>query len=121
MAPIVLGSGKALFKDVKVYSREQDRKKPVLKRLYEKIVGGLSHVLENEPREQVATVAEGIEHESTRASASSGTRVEFDEFGSMGGQRCASPSSTSPSSAATVSAGPPARPLDLKPSGRCGV
>jgi hypothetical protein len=52
------GYVKPLFKDIKVYSREQDRKKPVLKRLYEKIVGGLSHVLENRPREQVATVAD---------------------------------------------------------------
>lgn len=52
------GYVKPLFKDVKVYSREQDKKKPVLKRLYEKLVGGLSHVLENEPREQVATVAD---------------------------------------------------------------
>jgi hypothetical protein len=52
------GYVKPLFKDVKVYSREQDKKKPVLKRLYEKIVGGLSRVLENEPREQVATVAD---------------------------------------------------------------
>ena len=52
------GYVKPLFKDVKVYSREQDKEKPVLKRLYEKIVGGLSHVLENEPREQVATVAD---------------------------------------------------------------
>jgi hypothetical protein len=52
------GYVKPLFKDVKVYSRAQDKKKPVLKRLYEKIVGGLSHVLENKPREQVATVAD---------------------------------------------------------------
>ncbi len=52
------GYVKPLFKDVKVYSREQDKKKPVLKKLYEKIVGGLSHVLENEPRDQVATVAD---------------------------------------------------------------
>jgi hypothetical protein len=52
------GYVKPLFKDVKVYSRKQDKKKPVLKRLYEKIVGGLSHVLENKPREQVATVAD---------------------------------------------------------------
>ena len=52
------GYVKPLFKDVKVYSREQDKKKPVLKKLYEKIVGGLSHVLENKPRDQVATVAD---------------------------------------------------------------
>ncbi|MFL6199567.1 MAG: DUF748 domain-containing protein [Thermoanaerobaculia bacterium] len=52
------GYVKPLFKDIKVYSREQDKKKPVLKKLYEKIVGGLSHILENKPREQVATVAD---------------------------------------------------------------
>ncbi|HWM92366.1 MAG TPA: DUF748 domain-containing protein [Thermoanaerobaculia bacterium] len=52
------GYVKPLFKDVKVYSPEQDKKKPVLKKLYEKVVGGLSHVLENRPRDQVATVAD---------------------------------------------------------------
>ena len=52
------GYVKPLFKDIKVYSPQQDKKKPVLKKLYEKIVGGLSHVLENKPREQVATVAD---------------------------------------------------------------
>lgn len=52
------GYVKPLFKDVKVFSPEQDKKKPVLKKLYEKIVGGLSHLLENEPRDQVATVAD---------------------------------------------------------------
>ncbi|MFL6194727.1 MAG: DUF748 domain-containing protein [Thermoanaerobaculia bacterium] len=52
------GYVKPLFKDVKVYDPEQDKKKPVLRKLYEKVVGGLSHVLENRPREQVATVAD---------------------------------------------------------------
>lgn len=52
------GYVKPLFKDIKVYSPEQDKKKPALKKLYEKIVGGLSHILENKPREQVATVAD---------------------------------------------------------------
>jgi hypothetical protein len=52
------GYVKPLFKDVKVYSPRQDKKKPVLKKLYEKVVGGLSHLLENKPREQVATVAD---------------------------------------------------------------
>jgi hypothetical protein len=52
------GYVKPLFKDVKVYSPQQDKKKPVLKKLYEKVVGGLSHLLENKPREQVATVAD---------------------------------------------------------------
>jgi hypothetical protein len=54
----VTGYLKPLFKDIKVYSSEQDRKKPVLKKIYEKIVGGLSHLLENQPRDQVATVAD---------------------------------------------------------------
>jgi hypothetical protein len=52
------GYVKPLFKDIKVYDPKQDKKKPVLKKLYEKIVGGLSHLLENHPREQVATVAD---------------------------------------------------------------
>jgi hypothetical protein len=49
---------KPLFKDIKVYDPRQDAKKPVLKKLYEKVVGGVAHVLENHPREQVATVAD---------------------------------------------------------------
>ncbi|MES1240236.1 MAG: DUF748 domain-containing protein [Acidobacteriota bacterium] len=52
------GYVKPLFKDVKVYSPQQDKRKPVLKKLYEKVVGGLSHLLKNRPREQVATVAD---------------------------------------------------------------
>ncbi len=52
------GYVKPLFKGVKVYDPEQDKKKPVLKKIYEKIAGGLSHILENHPRDQVATVAD---------------------------------------------------------------
>jgi Domain of Unknown Function (DUF748) len=52
------GYVKPLFKDVDVYDSRQDKKKPVLKKIYEKIVGGLSHVLENKPRDQVATVVD---------------------------------------------------------------
>lgn len=52
------GYVKPLFKDVQVYSPQQDKDKPVLKKLYEKIVGGVAHILENHPREQVATVAD---------------------------------------------------------------
>jgi hypothetical protein len=51
------GYVKPLFKDVQVYSPQQDQNKPVLKKLYEKVVGGVAHLLENHPREQVATVA----------------------------------------------------------------
>jgi Domain of Unknown Function (DUF748) len=52
------GYVKPLFKDIKVYDPQQDKDKPVLRKLYEKVVGGLSHVLKNRPREQVATVAD---------------------------------------------------------------
>jgi hypothetical protein len=49
---------KPLFQDLKVYDPKQDKDKPVLKKIYEKVVGGVAHVLENHPREQVATVAD---------------------------------------------------------------
>lgn len=52
------GYVKPLIKDVKVYDSKQDKDKPVLKKLYEKIAGGLSKILENRPREEVATVAD---------------------------------------------------------------
>lgn len=52
------GYVKPLYEDVDVYDREQDKDKPVLKKLYEKVVGGLSHILENEPRDEVATVVD---------------------------------------------------------------
>jgi hypothetical protein len=52
------GYVKPLIKDVKVYDPKQDKNKPVLKKIYEKVVGGLSHILKNQPREEVATVAD---------------------------------------------------------------
>ncbi|PYQ66987.1 MAG: hypothetical protein DMF53_02495 [Acidobacteria bacterium] len=52
------GYVKPLFKDVQVYDPQQDQDKPPLKKLYEKVVGGVAHLLENHPREQVATVAD---------------------------------------------------------------
>jgi hypothetical protein len=64
------GYVKPLFADVKVYDPAQDKKKPVLKKIYEKVVGGLSHILENRPRDQVATVADisgSIEDPNTSA------------------------------------------------------
>jgi hypothetical protein len=54
----ITGYVKPLFKDIDVYDSKQDKKKPVIKKIYEKIVGGLSHLLENEPRDQVATVVD---------------------------------------------------------------
>jgi hypothetical protein len=47
---------KPLFSDVRAYDPAQDRDKGFLRRLYERIVGGVSKVLKNAPREEVATV-----------------------------------------------------------------
>ncbi len=51
------GYVKPLFADVKVYDREQDRHKKVLHQVYEGIVGGVAKLLENRPRQEVATSA----------------------------------------------------------------
>jgi Domain of Unknown Function (DUF748) len=49
------GYVKPLFSDVKAYDPEQDRDKGFAQRLYERIIGGLSKVLKNVPRKEVAT------------------------------------------------------------------
>jgi hypothetical protein len=49
------GYVKPLFKDVQVYDPKQDKDKPPLKKLYEKVVGAAAHVLENHKRDEVAT------------------------------------------------------------------
>ncbi|MGB7949944.1 MAG: DUF748 domain-containing protein, partial [Candidatus Binatia bacterium] len=49
------GYVKPLFKDVDVYDERQDKDKNVFRKMYEGLVGGLSSLLENEPREEVAT------------------------------------------------------------------
>lgn len=51
----VTGYVKPLFKDVKAYDPVQDRDKTFVKKLYERLVGGLSAVLKNFPRKEVAT------------------------------------------------------------------
>jgi hypothetical protein len=52
------GYVKPLFQDVDVYDREQDEKEGFFRKLWEKIAGGLAHLLENRPREEVVTVAD---------------------------------------------------------------
>ena len=52
------GYVKPLIEDLQVYDAKQDQNKPVLKKLYEKVVGGVAHVLENHKHDQVATVAD---------------------------------------------------------------
>jgi hypothetical protein len=52
----IQGYVKPLFKDMKVYDSRQDAEKSIFRKLYEKIVDGVSELLEN-PREDVATKA----------------------------------------------------------------
>jgi hypothetical protein len=52
---IINGYVKPLFKDMDVYDRRQDREKSVFRKLYEGMIGGLSVLFRNTPREEVAT------------------------------------------------------------------
>jgi hypothetical protein len=54
----IRGYVKPLFQDLDVYDRRQDRHKNVFRKLYEGIVGGIAKILENRPREEVATKAD---------------------------------------------------------------
>jgi Domain of Unknown Function (DUF748) len=54
----VTGYVKPLFKDMVVYDPEQDKHKSFARKMYEKVVGGVSRVLENRPHEEVATRAD---------------------------------------------------------------
>jgi hypothetical protein len=54
----VNGYVKPLFKDVKAFDPEQDRDKGFVRRLYERLVGGVSKILKNQPRREVATVVD---------------------------------------------------------------
>jgi len=49
------GYVKPLFRDVNVYDERQDREKSVFRKLYEGLVGGIAGLLQNRPREEVAT------------------------------------------------------------------
>lgn len=52
------GYVKPLFRDLDVYEEHQDRHKPAIRRLYERLVDGAAKVLGNRPRDEVATKAE---------------------------------------------------------------
>ena len=54
----VTGYVKPLFKNLKVYDRRQDKEKSAFHKLYEGMVGGISKLLENRPRKEVATRAD---------------------------------------------------------------
>jgi len=49
---------KPFFKDMKVYDRRKDKDKSIFSKAYEMLVGGVAKLLENRPREQVATKAD---------------------------------------------------------------
>jgi hypothetical protein len=54
----IRGYVKPLLKDVEVYDPEQDKEKPVTKKIYEAVVGGVLGLLENKPRKEAATVTD---------------------------------------------------------------
>ncbi|HEX7213923.1 MAG TPA: DUF748 domain-containing protein [Methylomirabilota bacterium] len=51
----VSGYVKPLFQDMQVYDPSQDRDKSVVRKAYEAVVGQVSKVLQNRPRDEVAT------------------------------------------------------------------
>jgi hypothetical protein len=54
----IRGYVKPLFSSLDVYDKEQDRDKPAMKKLYEKTIEGVSKLLKNRQRREVATRAE---------------------------------------------------------------
>ena len=54
---VITGYVKPLFKDLQVYSKEQDKSKSIAKKVYERLVGGVAKVLKSRQREEVATKA----------------------------------------------------------------
>lgn len=54
----IRGYVKPLLKDVEVYDPEQDKEKSLTKKVYEAVVGGVLKLLENEPRNEAATVTD---------------------------------------------------------------
>lgn len=51
----ITGYVKPLFQDADIYDHRQDKEKGVFRKLYEGIIGGLSLLLRNTPRKEVAT------------------------------------------------------------------
>jgi Domain of Unknown Function (DUF748) len=49
------GYVKPLFSEMNVYDQRQDREKSLFRKMYEGLIGGLSGLLQNRPREEVAT------------------------------------------------------------------
>jgi hypothetical protein len=54
----VTGYVKPLFRDLQVYSPEQDKDKAFSAKVKEKVISGVAKLLRNRPRKEVATVAD---------------------------------------------------------------
>jgi hypothetical protein len=54
----IAGYVKPLFQDMEVYDARQDRHKNLARKAYEAVVGAASKVLQNRPRDEVATRVE---------------------------------------------------------------
>ena len=54
----VTGYVKPLFRDMDVYDKRQDREKNLFNKIYEGVIGSIADLLENTPREEVATKTE---------------------------------------------------------------
>lgn len=54
----VNGYVKPFIRDLNVYDAQQDREKGLFQKIYEGLVGGVSELLENVPREEIATEAD---------------------------------------------------------------
>jgi hypothetical protein len=54
----IRGYVKPLLKDVEVYNPEEDKEKPLTKKVYEAVVGGVLELFENKPRNEAATVTD---------------------------------------------------------------
>ncbi|HEX2230050.1 MAG TPA: DUF748 domain-containing protein, partial [Candidatus Binatia bacterium] len=52
------GYVKPLFQDMDVYDRRQDKEKGMFRKLYEGVIGGISWLFQNTPRDEVATTIE---------------------------------------------------------------
>ncbi len=51
----ISGYIKPFFKDMKVYDHRRDKEQGLAHQLYEKLLGGIAGILENRPRQEVAT------------------------------------------------------------------
>ena len=54
----ISGYLKPFFKDMKVYDKRKDKEKGLFHRLYERLIGGVAKLLQNRPRQEVATKAD---------------------------------------------------------------